>query len=64
MRSFPEVERKKNLGGVFWIKAVTGYSLLADVNYFHFTIFFNYKRANFDSIWRGRKPARLWREVN
>jgi len=31
IRSFSVVERKKNLGGGFWIKAVTGYSLLDDV---------------------------------
>ena len=29
-------EVEKNLGGGFWIKAVTGYSLLADVFLFFF----------------------------
>ena len=37
IRSFSEAERKKNLGGGFWIKAVTGYSLLADVFLFIFS---------------------------
>ena len=36
IRSFSVAERKKNLGGGFWIKAVTGYSLLADVFLFFF----------------------------
>ena len=34
IRSFSVAERKKNLGGGFWIKAVTGYLLLADVYVF------------------------------
>lgn len=36
IRSFSVAERKKNLGGGFCIKAVTGYSLLADVFLFFF----------------------------
>ena len=36
MRCFSVAERKKNLGGGFWIRAVTGYSLLADVFLFFF----------------------------
>ena len=38
IRSFSVAERKKNLGGGFWIKAVTGYSLLANVFLFFFPI--------------------------
>jgi len=38
IRSFSVAKRKKNLGGGFWIKAVTGYSLLANVFLFFFPI--------------------------
>jgi|SRR3989338_1743335 len=52
-------DRREQYGRAFGVsQARAAYTLLSDVNYFHFSIFFNYSRANFDSNWRGRKPAR------